>query len=77
MNLKLRSGRWSIFDSAVYGSLAGMGASALNQIHHAFSYDILGDVVTHVLGEMIGYAIGGATLFTLIALLRNWHCDRR
>jgi ABC-type uncharacterized transport system permease subunit len=57
--------------SAVYGWLAGIAASAVHQNHSAISNDTSDNVYMHVVGALIVGAFSGATLFAVIALLRN------
>jgi hypothetical protein len=73
---KTRSG-WDTISFAAYGGLLGMLLAMMEQFCHAFcpagwSYTREGDLLSHVLIEVVTFAAAGAALLTAIAAIRNW-----
>jgi hypothetical protein len=73
---KTRS-RWETLSLATYGGLLGIAFAMMEQFCHAFcpaswSYTPEGDMLVHVLVEVITFAAGGAALPAGIAVIRNW-----
>jgi hypothetical protein len=62
---------WSPSSSAFCGCLVGLAGTALHQLYSAISNNIPDDIYTHVISEMIVGALGGGTLFVIIATIRN------
>ncbi|WP_262269105.1 hypothetical protein [Microvirga yunnanensis] len=73
---KARS-RWDAVSFAMYGGLLGMLLAMMEQFCHAFcpaswSYTPEGDLLAHVLVEVVASAAAGAALLAGIATIRNW-----
>jgi hypothetical protein len=68
---------WKIPDGAYYGSLLSLAIVPFHHIHHAVSGDIPEDPFLHIIGEVIAGSLGGALLFSVISVARNWHDERR
>jgi len=73
---KARS-RWDAIGLATYGGLLGMLLAMMEQFCHAFcpaswNYSVReGDMLAHVLIEVVALAAAGAALLAGIALIRN------
>jgi hypothetical protein len=73
---KTRS-RWDAISLAKYGGLLGILLAVMEQFCHAFcpaswSYTPEGDLLSHVLIEVVAFAAAGAALLAGIAMIRNW-----
>ena len=69
--------RWDAIGLATYGGLLGMLLAMMEQFCHAFcpaswSYTPEGDLLSHVLIEVVTLAVAGAALLAGIAMIRNW-----
>jgi hypothetical protein len=80
MDRELRSRkRWDTASLALHGALLGMTLAMLEQFCHAFCPasgshtpgSPAGDLLVHVLLEVVIAAAAGATLFAAISLIRN------
>jgi hypothetical protein len=73
---KARS-RWDTLSLAFYGALLGMLGGMMEQFCHAFCpaswhYTPEGDLLAHVVIEVVAFAGAGAALLAAIATIRNW-----
>jgi hypothetical protein len=73
---KTRS-RWDLVGLATYGGLLGMLLAIMEQFCHAFcpaswSYTPEGNLLSHVLIEVVALAGAGAALLAGIATIWNW-----
>lgn len=70
--------RWDAIGLATYGGLLGILLAVIEQFCHAFcpaSWDYSvreGDLLSHVLIEVVAFAVAGAALLAGIAMIRNW-----
>jgi hypothetical protein len=67
----LKAHKWSLPSSTLHGGLIGIAVGALHQIYRAVTNDIPEDIYTRVVGEVLVWAISGAILFVIIAIIRN------
>ena len=69
--------RWDAIGLATYGGLLGMLLAMMEQFCHAFcpaswSYTPEGDLLSHVLIEVVAFTVAGAALLAATAMIRNW-----
>jgi hypothetical protein len=63
--------------SARIGVLFGVVFGSLHQVHHAFTHQIPENIPAHVVGELVAFALGGATLFAAGSAICNWFSRSR